>query len=222
MSSQAHERIKLIKDGTVAGTVPIENDLGEVIGELRAITVSDLQDTELLDSLASWRDRFMKFFLTQFESTRDRTHGYLRDIVLAKPDRILFTLHDDSGNRIGNLGLCDVTPESAELDNFLRGEPGGGARLFFFAELALMRWAIRELGVTRFSVKILTFNWLSLDLHQQVGFKIARQIALEKLEQNGVTSHRFLTDETGNVDYRCVEMTLSAEEFWDKNQRRHK
>lgn len=199
-----------IKNGRRTSIIPVLNDTGLRIGELCPVTVDTPDDAALMEAMTRWRQRFTRFFLTQFEGSPTLTRRYLSDIVLKNEDRILFILSDEAGRRVGHMGLANIGGGAAELDNFLRGESGGDANLVLHAERALLSWANRDLKVTRFTAKVLSFNWLVLDLHKEIGFHEVERLPLFKTVRDGVTEHHVITNGQANVSYTYVSMQMVA------------
>ena len=120
--------------------IPIRTSEGIQIGVLRPIDESLSKLPEVIEKLTRWRRRFMQYFLTQFPASEVRTAAWLEKAVVPGDDRILFLICDDGGRLVGNLGVCDIKPHEAEVDNVIRGEKGGGPRLIFFAGIAMLSW----------------------------------------------------------------------------------
>lgn len=153
---------------------------GTKIAELIPIGRWALNDEDLLNSFASWRQRFMRFFLTQFIASKESTASYLKNLSIPKTDRIFFAIYVEK-KLIGHIGLSNVTSDKAELDNIIRGVSGGHADVMYFAEKTLLTWAFEELKVQRVDAQVMSKNFMALSLHERVGFKLSERHFLKKV-----------------------------------------
>lgn len=176
-----------------------------------------LSDKSKIELIRSWRQRAMRMFLTQFESTFDKTYGYLKNLSIEQRGRILFLLYDESDRFVGHMGIADCDGKQGELDNLMRGADGGHPRLVYFAEVAFLKWCFEVLGLFESDVRILSYNWLVRSLHEEVGYKIIRNIPLERSLRNGVTEHRETSIDASNVKYSCIKMSLNRYSFFEIN-----
>jgi RimJ/RimL family protein N-acetyltransferase len=193
--------------------IPIQNEDGDTLGALVCLDEALAGDADVVQKLTDWRTKSMRFFLTQFTATPERTSRWLRDSVLASDDRILFLIVSDEGRTVGNLGLCNLRSQGGELDNVLRGERGGHPRLMFYAELALLGWMFGSLSLDLATLHVFSNNARAIDLYTSAGFSIRGSQRLTRSIDGDVV--RFLADsEEGEpVDFCYREMILSKEEF---------
>lgn len=151
--------------------IPITKNVTEIIGFLKPVDTILKKDPSVVDALTRWRQKFMKYFLTQFQSNNLRTSLWLENAVMADDTRILFLIIDNMGKAIGNFGISNISLESAELDNLIRGEKGGDSQLIFFSEISLMQWIYEELKVENIYLNVFSNNVRTIALHESVGFK---------------------------------------------------
>ena len=195
--------------------IAINNDAGALLGWLVPLNPALADDEEIVGFITAWRRRFMRFFMTQFTATRDRTRSWLRDVVLKDDTRILFLIRDDTGKWIGNFGTCNITSHSAELDNLIRGEKGGDRRLVFHSELALMRWLYQVLDVEAIYLHVFSHNDRTLRLHRSVGFVERRLLPLGKEETEGLIRYFVEPGENDQqADFQLVEMAIQRRDFF--------
>lgn len=197
-----------------AQALAIRNQAGAVIGKLVPVGAWILEERATVELLCAWRQRFMRMFLTQFDSSYERTLGYLKNRSIGNDGCLLFLLYDETERLIGHLGLAGVDGECGELDNFMRGAEGGDPRLVYWAELALLDWSFRRLGLQRSIVQVLSYNWLVLALHEEVGYTESAQQALRKYEKDGMTCHEVAAAGEANVKYAYVQMALTKPAFY--------
>lgn len=196
--------------------VPIINLEQEKIGSLVPVGNWILSDKSKIEDIRDWRQKAMKMFLSQFESTYERTLGYLTNLSIAQENRILFLIYDASDRFVGHIGMADIDTDSGELDNLMRGVAGGDPRLVYFSELTLLNWCFTHLNLSSSDVRVISYNWMVISLHEEVGFKISEQIPLRKREQDGVTSHDYADPASANVKYSCTRMVLKKSDFYNK------
>lgn len=189
----------------------------KAIGKLIPVGEWILEDKEKIELIRSWRQRTMRMFLTQFESTFDKTFGYLKNLSIAQEGRIFFLLYDADDRFIGHMGIADVDGKTGELDNLMRGVEGGNPRFVYFAEIALLDWCFKNLGITESDVRVLSYNWLVISLHEEVGYVHKQSIPLKKNMKDGVTFHDVSTSSESNVKYSCVKMLLKKDAFYQVN-----
>ncbi len=177
-----------------------------------------LSDESKIELIRSWRQRNIRMFLTQFESTFDKTLGYLKKLSIEQNGRIFFLLYDDSDRFVGHMGIADVDGSKGELDNLMRGLDGGHPRLIYLAEVALLNWCFINLGISEIDVRVLSYNWLVLSLHEEVGYKFVENIPLMKICKDGIVFHDVTSSEDSNVEYGCIKMLLDKCNFYNLNK----
>ena len=144
--------------------------------------------------LTEWRNRFVRSFLTEFEATEERTKAWLTEVVGPDPARFLFMLDDVRGRTIGYLGLAfiDWEERTGEADAIVRGVdelPG----IMTKALLALLRWAHRDLGLTKaLNVRVRSDN-PAVNFYLKLGAE-TRRVPLRETRATGMT--RWVEDES--------------------------
>ena len=125
-------------------SIAIKDNNDKVIGSLVLVQKRDANNPIILDALTRWRKKYMKYFLTQFNASTNRTKSWLENIVIPSSDRLLFLILNEDNNLIGNFGIADILFDQCELDNLIRGEKGGHPKLIYFSELSLLKWLFLE------------------------------------------------------------------------------
>lgn len=217
-NSVIHNLKKFSFDEAYAVLIPILNKENITIGYLVPVGNWILKDQEKIILISLWRRRAMKMFLTQFESTYERTYEYLNNFSVKEPNRIFFLLYDINERFVGHIGLAGIDGQTGELDNIMRGLEGGVPRLIFYAELTLLDWCFKVLGISSSYLRVLSYNWLAISLHQEVGFLVHEQIPLYKVIHNGFVLHQPCLKTDTNVRYNCTKMLLSNQDFYRKNK----
>jgi hypothetical protein len=194
----------------VSRSIPINNDSGSTIGFLVNLASDDVENLELMTAISSWRNKSKKFFLSQFEATPARTRSWLEHDVIPATDRQIFLVYTNEELLIGHIGYKSLRDGSAELDNFVRGEPGGDPRLIYFAERTLLEWLHKERGVMHFEARVQSHNFLALQLHQSLGFRVKLRLPLN--QQRGSSETHLIEGPPGepssiNLFHIVLELT---------------
>lgn len=211
------------REAAAALALPLHNRAGAAIGCLLPIGPWLLDDAAQIAAISAWRQRAMRMFLTQFQATPENTRHYLQQLSIGEAGRLLWLILDEGGRCIGHIGLSGATAADggrAELDNLMRGVEGGDPALIQVAEVALLRWAFDGLGLRHIDVRVVSYNWMVVALHEAVGFETTRQAPLHKRSDNGVTYHDECAAELANVRYHCTHMALDAARFQALNPAR--
>ena len=194
--------------------VSIINDRKEVIGYLVPIGPELARQDGLAAMLCRWRRIFMKYYLTQFKATPERTLIWLQQIVALEDQRLLFLITTKEDKMIGHIGLCNIASDSVELDNLVRGEQGGEPRLIFYAEVAVLDWTIRILQLKNIYLHQFTDNHLGTALHSSIGFYEDASWKIIKSESNGECQHEIIYDQAPAKDERgYMRMVLDVEDY---------
>jgi RimJ/RimL family protein N-acetyltransferase len=162
-------RLKRSSDDADA-VVDVRGADGEIIARLVAINQDRAAHPAVVESLFRWRAAAMTGFLTVFEPTLEKTRGYLEKLVLVDPARILFLILDPAGRPVGNIGLCNITADEAEVDNIVRGERVETANFMAQVQAGLIAWAHRRLGVSRVYLNVLSDNERAVNSYLKAGY----------------------------------------------------
>ncbi|MBS0201240.1 MAG: GNAT family N-acetyltransferase [Proteobacteria bacterium] len=202
-------------DEAFAEAMPIRDGADVLIGRLVPCGDWILHDDEKLTAICEWRQRSMRMYLTQFQSTVELTRKYFQN-TLPDPTRIFFLIYDADQRFVGHIGVANMKSGSAEIDNLMRGVEGGNTRLVYHSEVAMLAWLFSDLGIENCEVKVLSYNWMAASLHEEVGFHVDHKSKLKKNESGGVTTHEPCNDEDANVSYGYVTMSMTGKEFFDR------
>ena len=170
--------------GRTALRIDIFDSQENCIGYLSPLTVSVLDNDEIIQKLTYWRNRAKRFFLTQFTATPERTKNWLANTVFKDHSRLLFLIYSRS-KLIGQYGFKELSSDSVEIDNLIRGEIGGHPRLIYYAEITLIRWLFETFKVGSIYGFVLSDNAMVLNFHRSVGFRLMELIPLHKWEFDG-------------------------------------
>lgn len=196
--------------------LPILDRQGASVGALRLINCALAADTTVLADLTHWRRTYMRFFLTHFEPSEERTHRWLIDRALPSADRLFFLLETDPGLFVGNFGLANVSAASAELDNLIRGRRGGGPDFIYLSECALLWWLFADPERTRVTLRVFSNNLMTISLHLTVGFLTTASQPLFINPAGADNGYTFQEGATA-AGFAYDEMTISPDRFFECN-----
>ena len=197
-------------------SIAIKDNNDKAIGSLVLVQKRDANNPIILDALTRWRKKYMKYFLTQFNASTNRTKSWLENIVIPSTDRLLFLILDEDNNLIGNFGIADILFDRCELDNLIRGEKGGHPKLIYFSELSLLKWLFLEKKVKRVNLHVFANNLPTIKLHKSVGFVEIGRRKLERVQsKDGAVSfdETQIFSEGNSIEY--LELMLESNDFND-------
>lgn len=184
------------------------------IGRMEPLGPTAAESDEIVESLTRWRNVFVQYFLTQFEARPETTRKWLSSTVAAEDSRILFLIRTSEGKMVGHIGACNITADSAQLDNIVRGEAGGGAGLMSLAEVTLIEWLFNAVGVRSVFVEQLSNNRDAMVFHERVGFRVTGVCRLVPVVSPGMTRYEIRREARplpGEFGY--MRMDLDREQF---------
>jgi perosamine synthetase len=167
--------------------IPIEE-----IGFLIPVCRAHQNDLDLLQKLTDWRNSNVVVYPSQFTATIESTSMWLKDRLLAVPDRILFVVSNNQGKLIGHIGFngCLNDDFLFEVDNVIRGENGIEKGIFAKALKALTEWARKTLNVGGFFLRVMDDNPRAIAFYERNGFVEEIRIPIIKGEINGQINYR--------------------------------
>jgi RimJ/RimL family protein N-acetyltransferase len=193
-------------DSALLKALDIHDENFAVVGHLIPVGFWIETRPQLITNISEWRARDMRNYLVQFDSTFEKTRAYLIEKSINETDRLLFLIVDKSQNFIGHIGLSNVSDKSAELDNLMRGNPGGPKNFMELAEKSVIEFAFKLLQVKFISLRVLSFNFLAISIHQRLGFVLFERVFLKKRIEDGEVRHEPATREESDVNFTCLIM----------------
>lgn len=169
-------------------SIPIKKG-EEVMGRLRPITFSSIENEKEVEMLANWRRNNQEFFTTQFHVTAEGTKKWLKEKILSSEKHILFIVEDHENHPVGHLGLCDMDFQKriCLFDNILRGDSNRFKGGMYDACFTLLNWCFHTLNMETVSLKVLVENDRAIKLYKKLGFKEIEKIPLMKRIEKGTT-----------------------------------
>lgn len=155
---------------------------GKMLGRLRPLTAESIENQEEIKALMEWRVAAGIWFATQFPATEDGTKAWARNQILEADDRILFILEDEEQTPIGQIGLMhyDEVAKTCEYDNLLRGRKGRYGNIVLHALLTLGGWSLRELGIQKGYLNVLSDNARAIHIYETLGAVEVNRVPLRK------------------------------------------
>ena len=197
-------------------SIAIKDNNDKAIGSLVLVQKRDANNPIILDALTRWRKKYMKYFLTQFNASTNRTKSWLENIVIPSSDRLLFLILNEDNNLIGNFGIADILFDRCELDNLIRGEKGGHPKLIYFSELSLLKWLFLEKKVKRVNLHVFANNLPTIKLHKSVGFVEIGRRKLERVQsKDGDVSFEETQSFSEDNSIEYLELMLESNDFND-------
>lgn len=201
-------RVKQNEDAASRLSLPIVSTEGVVLGSLECLDRSLCKDDAIIADLTDWRQRYMHCFLTQFTATPERTRAWLTQRILPAPDRILFLIRDANADYIGNIGLCDITSHSVEIDNVLRGKSSHTKKLMYYALKSLINFACETKSINDICLHVFSNNQNAISLYEKAGFQKTSSEKLTKIETEDGFTFMFTDETQSNVDFDYQKMTF--------------
>jgi RimJ/RimL family protein N-acetyltransferase len=193
--------------------IPIYTSENIKIGTLRPVDTILCKSPDVIEKLTSWRRTYMRYFLSQFPASEERTKNWLENVVLPSDNRILFLIYDNFGKAIGNIGACDIKPDEAELDNLIRGEIVDGPKFMFFAEIALLSWLYFQIYINTVVLHVFSNNFRAIKLYSQTGFSEKRRFNLSQIQDGEEVRYIVSSHSCDAVRFQYIEMMMSREQF---------
>ena len=196
--------------------IPVVNDKDVEVGFLKPLDRHLANNEEIVNSLTNWRRRFNRFFFTQFEATSERTRTWLNDVVIKDDTRLLFLITDATNKLIGQIGACNINGDSAELDNVIRGQRGGGPNLVLLSGMSLIGWIYGVLNIKKINARVLANNFRTLAVYEATGcFEQSGPPQFVKVisPNEGVSGLTARCDQTPPDGDEFLVMTLNMQKF---------
>jgi len=157
-----------VKQAALHVAVPILDEEGGELGELRPITVEHLEDRALLERFVGWRNQHRLGYLDQRPVTMAGVRRYVEDVVY-NPTRLSFLAYCD-GRPIARMGAVRIGPTEHESDGLVRGERGGGMQFVHRAQLSGMVLLFHALNQTSIISRVLSTNDLARESCMSLGY----------------------------------------------------
>src|ERR1044072_2380662 len=196
-------------------SIPICSVDNSILGYLTPITRQMAEKQGIVDALYRWRRARMPSFLTVSIPPPEKPRRYLTEFSLPDAARILFLVTDCDSRYVGHIGLCNISPDGAEIDNVMRGEPINAPGFMVRAHAALLGWAFSTLDIPLAYLNVLADNSQAIRTYDKVGFHAAGTTALTREEFDGGYRLKPAPEsDTGKTGPALVRMELRRDTFF--------
>lgn len=168
------------KNGILKNKIPVKNNEGAIIANLVLISSIDRDLSQVTRLLTKWRNNNRNCFFTDFTATEESTLNWIKNFWLASNHQELFLVEIEN-KFVGHFGFKNLTKNSVLLDNAIRGETGGEAKLFFYTGMTLIEWIFSNTEVQIIEGFIFCDNIPAIMLNRQLGFQGWEKIYLKKM-----------------------------------------
>ena len=167
-----------------------------------------VDDDALIADLTRWRNEDVAAYPSQFVATPASTKAWLRDRVLAVPDRMLFVVVNKFGRIVGHMGFASAINDDCalEMDNIVRGVKAGDPGIMKRGMLALIDWAEEKLGPREIYLRVFENNAHAIAFYEKLGFVRDRLLPLTK-HQDGANVNYKPTTAGEKPDTHFLRMT---------------
>jgi hypothetical protein len=207
MSTVLQRHIEDVYRGTKTGVLALSDPRGKLVPMTKAV----LDSADDIARLVAWRNGQMRWFFTQFVATAAGTRQWLDAEVFGKPRRLFYWLEWD-GHKLGQVGWKTEAASVAELDQFIRGEPGGPPDLMFLAEESLLEFLLDTCACERVIAKVLVGNLPALELHRAMAFQMTRRIPMKSVVIDGGRRLEPVSDEA-DMDTYAIELAIEKSDY---------
>jgi len=195
--------------------IEITGSSKEIFGRLVPFSPHSLSDDSIINSMTAWRLTNKKMFPTQVIPNADSTIQFLSRII-EDCNSALFGIFDNSNTFVGHIGLIQRSEDTIELAHLIRGINSGDPKLIINAEASLLNWCFQNLGVKSVIVELMSYNWIVMLLHKELGFSLIRTSSLKKIDKIDGVFHEVVNKENSNVKYGIAHLELTKEDFYIK------
>ena len=185
--------LKDIKTGKVKTDLDVFNEEGKKIAVLKPLIDSKIVDnSEIIKSIAKWRQYYKENFLTQFKVTEDGTRNWIENQIIKQANKILFMVETTNGELIGHEGVIffDNDDSTCELDNLIKAAdfrkiPG----IMTYAQKTLINWLFNHLNMKKIMLRVFSDNSRTQSLHIRCGFSKIKEVRFKKEIQKDFLRH---------------------------------
>ena len=195
--------------------IEIMDSSREIVGLLMPFSSHSLSDNSIINSLTAWRLANKKMFPTQVNPSASSTIQFLSKII-EDSNSVLFGIFNNSKEFIGHIGLIQRSKNIFELTHLVRGVNTGDSKLIMNAEASLLNWCFQNTGANSVIVELMSYNWIVMLLHNELGFFVKCTSPLLKTIENDGIYHKIVKQEDSNVKYGIAHLELKRENFYSK------
>jgi hypothetical protein len=204
--------MKGLPDG-VGARLPIRDEGMAEIGFLKAFDRADLDDKNLIETMAKARTRFKEFFLTQFDVTPENKRAWLESSVLGNDDKMLFLVETLDGVVVGQDGFTVLEGGAFALDGTMRWARGGHTRLFEMSQAERARICFGLLDLSLCRIELFKKNAMAAYVVRKGGFAFEKEYSLSVSREGGKVAYARAGAGLANTDEKLWTFSMAREEF---------
>ena len=158
-----------------------------------------------IEQMKDVRELHKKMYFSRFPASMESTKKYLLNGPIGNPNQILFLILDLAGTLHGHVGLKLDHKGIVNVDNVLRinnGSPG----VMKVALQEILTWGNTTLGVSEYSLRVISTNVRGIALYKELGFSVRERINLKT--ENFLDGSVILSPSTKNHSNTTEEMLI--------------
>lgn len=196
--------------------LPVFDEQKKQMGWLRPITADyRTVDPELSARLSGWLKENPIISTGTFEVTVERTERWLDNLVIGRPDRMLFVIQDLAGQAVGYLGLSNLRAEQrcCSIDSVLRGEKTAPKGIMRFAVITLLDWAFESLDFANIDLYVYADNEHAIRFYEALAYVRGEKLPLVRVQYEKETKWELAPAGTTEAERYYLHMDLNREEY---------
>ncbi|MDR3331373.1 MAG: hypothetical protein LBT08_01980 [Synergistaceae bacterium] len=200
---------------------PIRHYDLSVIGYLRTIDRSILDDSKLIEVMAKARAHHAANFLTQFDVTADNKRWWLENGVLNNDDKALFLVESDDHTVVGQDGFTILSDDVFSLDGTMRWIRRGHKDLYVRSGVERASICFFMLGCKLSTTEVFKDNIPNVKNSIRMGHDIAAEHRLFLSESDNTLRYEKVEDiERSNTDRIILSFEMTRDDFLKKHPER--
>ena len=175
---------------------------------IRNLSKFDIENTELLMSIAEFRNIYSYAFRNRFVANLKSTHEWLSNDFFVNNKRILFLIFNSSNTLLAHIGLFTKNNDYIEIDNVIKNTKNNEFKMYEVLE-GVERFSIKKFNVKSFGLKVLESNNRALNFYIQNGYSVVNKKNQKLLCREGVEILSDTLDK--NYDDRLLTLEKNIE-----------
>lgn len=172
------------------------------------IFITELVQSSLTEKLMRWRNASIFAYPNQKLVSLESTQNWLREAVLANPNRILFMIYGQSLESLGQIGIT-WNSGIIEIDNVLRGEDTDPGSMSASMKV-LEHWISETFNVEEVSLRVLETNLIAQKFYEKLGYTAtAIEPVLVTLSDDSTQARNYIKMVKAITPKKSMDVTLT-------------